>query len=368
MQDTEPDVSLIEDEVDPFENSIAEKMQMARNVVKHCERMHNGNIKQSSEIKSIINYTGVCEDTIIMADMSLRAAKTFTDWFQYKKRTKLNEYCFMLGSIRGMIVELYTKKMQVATKDKLMKGLFTKRCVRKRYDQSRVINDILQHGFMWKRVPGTKKTMLVERTDQYLKKMEYLTRMRAYRQAGRSIVYVNAFFYYYQLVVSPQHGLLHMGLHGLLHMGFHGLQKESSKYLEAWTKNVLIAAIPPNSVIVLKFEPQLEKVSPTPFTPKYDMIRWLSERNIPYDPTVHRADLYAIIKKFKQPRDVSAMEEILRSHGHDVVYRPHELKNLDYLEVMWPGIPVYRCKTDTIVKLREKNARRLAEVRGHIDK
>lgn len=105
-----------------------------------------------------------------------------------------------------------------------------------------------------------------------------------------------------------------------------------------WLETSLIPNLPERSVLVIdnaSYHNVLAVKHPVSTTRKVEMISWLDARNIPYDKSFTKPELYAIIKRYKPIYREYEIDAILARHGHNVVRLPPYHPELNTIENIW---------------------------------
>lgn len=104
-----------------------------------------------------------------------------------------------------------------------------------------------------------------------------------------------------------------------------------------WLNERLLPNLPPGSIIVLDNAPyhskQIDKL-PTSNSLKETMQNWLHERNIEFEERCTKPELYQLIKQNAPPKKY-LIDEIVRSHGHEVLRLPPYQCDLNPIEYIW---------------------------------
>ncbi|XP_022835450.1 uncharacterized protein LOC111362907 [Spodoptera litura] len=277
---------------------------------------------------AVCQYTGVKEETVKEA-LNYNKKKTFTDLYIFSEESL---HCFFNPSacflrfedVRQIIFDLYVNQLQIPNKNSIFQSL-VKLERYKDYFVSNLETDMYYIGFIWRRLPNSKKYIVVEKSAQFMRRMKYLQRMNEYRSNNRVLVHVEKSSiklnnlpasFEIMLAVCPQLGLIDLTL--------------VTQTMENWLKTI-IHGIPSNSVFVIQLPPATEETidcNPKINSPKKDLIKWLESYGIPHDPNQHSAELYALITKYKcfYPCGYKFIA-FLEAAGHEVVVRPSELND-----------------------------------------
>uniref|UniRef100_A0A6P7H944 Uncharacterized protein LOC114348897 n=1 Tax=Diabrotica virgifera virgifera TaxID=50390 RepID=A0A6P7H944_DIAVI len=105
-----------------------------------------------------------------------------------------------------------------------------------------------------------------------------------------------------------------------------------------WLKDKLLPNLPCNSVLVIDnaayHNVTLEKC-PTSASKKDIMKQWLTERNIFFDESETKPELYNKILIAKPKNPVYAVDQLLAQHGHSVLRLPPYHPELNPIEKIW---------------------------------
>ncbi|CAH2109036.1 unnamed protein product [Euphydryas editha] len=116
---------------------------------------------------------------------------------------------------------------------------------------------------------------------------------------------------------------------------FHS-QMNNSNFIK-WLNEKLIPNLPPNGIVIIDNAPyhskQIEK-RPNFASLKEDMQNWLRDQNITYEENMTKKELYQIIKVSLPPKKY-IVDELLKSHGHEVLRLPPYHCDLNPIEYVW---------------------------------
>jgi transposase len=105
-----------------------------------------------------------------------------------------------------------------------------------------------------------------------------------------------------------------------------------------WFTEMLLANIPKNSLIIMdnaSYHNTLAKHSPpTPLCSKKKILDWLDQNKIYCRDDCLKPELVEILKKLA-PEPIYAIDEIARSHGHEVIRTPPYHPELQPIETCW---------------------------------
>lgn len=233
--------------------------------------------------------------------------------------------------------------------------------------------EVKKLGFRWRKMRNNK-LILMERPPIRHLRIEFLKRMRSYREEGRNIVYMDET--YIHSCHTKQKGWSDQSDKGLLKPNSKGPRliilnaggengfvpgayarwkstTTSGDYhndmnyenYEKWIKNQLLPNVPPRSVIVIDNAPYHNKQAqkcPNSTTRKDEMKSWLRLRNIPFPDNSLKPELYNIIKIHKpRYKKIFQIDEIINSMGHDVLRLPPYHPDLNPIENVWAAMKEY---------------------------
>ncbi|XP_049869122.1 uncharacterized protein LOC126368921 [Pectinophora gossypiella] len=246
----------------------------------------------------------------------------------------------------------------------------------------RIIKEL---GFKWKTTENNKK-VLIEKSAIRLLRINYLQKLRQYRQQNRPIIYTDE-SYVHATHISETDGttkglkkpvsktqravIVHAGSEA----GFvpnalltfkSGTESGDNRGVmnfetyEKWIRTQLLPNLPPKSILVLDNATYHNKeydVAPNENTKKTDMQTWLSKHGIPFTPDMLKPQLYQLIKSNKDRFKTYSIDKILNEHGHDVLRLPPNHLDLNPIEMVWAAIKAYvssnniRCNAPYVVEL-----------------
>ena len=95
-----------------------------------------------------------------------------------------------------------------------------------------------------------------------------------------------------------------------------------------------------------------DSIAPTSATRKDDMIQWLSAKNVMFDSTVTKPELYEIIKQHK-PKPIYCTDVIANQWGHDVLRTPVRQCELNPIELVWAKVKTCVASKNSTFKLKD---------------
>ncbi|KAI4459580.1 hypothetical protein MML48_6g00011920 [Holotrichia oblita] len=126
-----------------------------------------------------------------------------------------------------------------------------------------------------------------------------------------------------------------------------------------WVTKQLVPNLPPRSVLVLDnasyHNVKIEK-DPTSGTRKAEMIEWLMARNIYFDSTFTKPELYELIKKNKTETPQYKLDTLLASYGHSVLRLPPYHPELNPIEKIWAIVKNWVAARNVTFKLADVEA------------
>ncbi|KAH9643906.1 hypothetical protein HF086_016456 [Spodoptera exigua] len=303
-------------------NEIHDRLIIGKHIINKIKESTSIRLNASQPLKSVVSqYTGVTEDIVEKALMN-KNKKTFTDWYNFNKGA-LSPPILRFEDVRQVIVDHYVNQLQIPNKKSIFEAL-SKLERYKNYSALNLPNDLYYIGFKWKRLPNSKKYIVVEKSEQFMTRMRYFQRMKEYRSNNRVLIHVER-----TSVKCPQTaGIV---LAACLQMGIIACyQPSQSENTDSWLKP-LINEIPKNSVFVMQLASTSEgkmDTFPNVHSRTDELIKWLDAHNIPHGPNQHNAELYALIQKYKHvyPPTYNFVS-ILEAAGHEVVIRPPQLSD-----------------------------------------
>lgn len=242
-----------------------------------------------------------------------------------------------------------------------------------------VIRDI---GFRWRK-SRTNRKILTERNDIQHLRVNYLKSIKNYREAGRPIIYLDETYIHASHTkinswdddtnrgllkpVSTGHRLIIVnagGENGFIpgaNLIFKSNLKSGNYHHEMnfenfskWVNEKLIPNLPPKSVLVIDNAPyhnvQVNK-PPNSNSTKETMKNWLREKNILFNDNMLKCELYNLIKLHKPKYRHYAIDDLLTSHGHNVLRLPPYHPDLNPIELVWASLKQFVASRNVTFKL-----------------
>lgn len=305
-----------------------------------------------------------------------------------KPITELDD--FDICVVRRTVYEFYITEKRLPTLQLLLIALREKiNFSGSKESLRRILKDL---GFRWKRAENNRR-VLIEQSDIREKRITYLQLIKRFRSEKRPIVYMDESY-----VLSSQlsskvwsdsskhciHTPISKGeriiiVHAGGNEGFVpnalAMWKASSKtgdyhdnmnstnYLQ-WVTNQLLPNLKPNTVLVIDnagyHNTQVNK-APTSNSRKDEMIAWLIEREINFEESLLKPQLYRIIQQHKPRFQQYKLDNKLQEKGHTVLRLPPYHPDLNPIEMIWADVKKYVGSRNVDFKLA--NVKKLCEER-----
>ncbi|GBP38243.1 hypothetical protein EVAR_18123_1 [Eumeta japonica] len=227
-------------------------------------------------------------------------------------------------------------------------------------------------GFKWKKTENNRK-ILIEQSQIRFQRIEYLRKIKKYREEGRPIIYTDESY------IDSSHASHHSWTDGptkgnkkplskgnllvIVHAGgeagfvpnalltFKAGTKSgdyhdnmNSENYERWLRTKLIPNLPPNSFAIVDNASHHNKqldAAPTSNTKKVDMQTWLRQKEIQFEESMLKPELYNLLKKYKEQFRKFNIDAILNEAGHAVLRLPPYHPDLNPIEMAWSQIKGY---------------------------
>lgn len=247
---------------------------------------------------------------------------------------------------------------------------------------SSVIKILKKLGFKWKRAQNNRR-LLIEKSEIREKRISYLQAIKKYRSENRPIVYMDESYvctsHFANKVWSDgtSNGvhtpiskgerliIVHAGgengfVPNALAMWKAGIKSgdyhdnmNNTNYIN-WVKNQLVPNLQEKTVLVIDnanyHNKQIDK-APTSNSRKDEMIKWLTEKNIPFEDAMLKPQLYKIILENKTRFVQYVLDELLTGKGHTVLRLPPYHPDLNPIEMIWADVKNYVATHNTTFKL-----------------
>lgn len=365
---------------------------------------HKGTSVPLSEIKECVHEaTGVSVRTIERVihegnTASNNDERIFTSPGKKRQRTKsvrsLPEY--QIRIVRDMIYNFHrTDERRVtisALRQKMHDELEWKGS---NTSLRRILSDL---GFKFRCTQNNRK-VLIERLDIRALRIDYLQKIKYFRETNRPIVYIDETYIhsghtsskmwsdesrkglFKNISKGPRLIIVHAGGN----MGFipnallifkSGAKTGdyhsdmNAKNFGRWIEERLIPHLPTNSVVVIDNAPYHNTQTnhaPTSNSKKNEMIEWLTFKNIAFDSSMLKPQLYQLIKRYKSQYITYKFDEILRHNGHTVLRLPPYHPDLNPIELIWATVKNnvaarnVNFKIEDVRKIAEEEFSRISE-------
>lgn len=310
---------------------------------------------------------GTSESTITRILREERQASTSKDKSQKffklpprpkRMRTKCKLDDFDMGVLRRTIATFHTEFNEVPTLRKL-KQVLTERIG---FDGSiETLRTILnESGYEWSKMDDNGKA-LVEKHDIQMTRFQYLTQLKKYRDEGRYIVFTD------ETYVDTKHiqnmcCKLGMGVIIVHAGGCEGFVPNAPLVYKAkatngdyrnninledykkWLTAKLLPNLPKNAVVVVdnaSYHNALSDKAPNYNSNKNDMQTWLAEKNIPFNDTMKKIELYDLILKNRDRFKSFIIDELIRSNGFEILRLPAHHPELNPIKTIWETLKTY---------------------------
>ncbi|XP_063368674.1 uncharacterized protein LOC134657050 isoform X2 [Cydia amplana] len=306
------------------------------------------------------------EERLACANTSFTALDTTSIFKPPSKRKRICPKSTLdnydLSLLRNTIISYQTKNHEMPTLKELKEIVSEKTGFNGCKETLRKI--LYDSGFEWSTTDNHK--LLVERHDIQMLRFRYLKELQKYRDEGRYIVFTDNYYVdTTQKKIKNANGTSQKTSKGMrviiIHAG--GCQgfipnacliyetdstsddnMNFNKY-KKWLTNQLLPNLPENAAIVMNNQNCVFENCPDPNSTKSFMHVWLTERNIEYEETMNKVELYDLILKGKGTFKSHTIEEIVRSKGFQVLRLPPYHPDLNPMEHIWRVL-----KKDVVLK------------------
>jgi len=371
-----------------------QSIEVVRNVYKFMkEEGKNGGviipIQKARERAAVA--TGVSQRTISTINMklqTLRLSEEENKCFKSPKKTR-NKIkpitgidSFDAGVVRRLVYAFYITEKRLPTA-KLLHNSLKEKLDFTGSEQSvrRILKDL---GFSWKRAENNRR-ILIEKSEIRDKRITYLQALKKYRSEGRPIIYMDETYVCSDHISSKiwsdgSCNILHTPISKgdrliIVHAGgeqgfvpnalaiwkagiksgdYHA-NMNTANYVK-WVTSQLVPNLQPHTVLVIDnakyHNTQLDK-APTSNSRKDEMIKWLTERNIWFESSMLKPQLYKIILQHKPLYVKYVLDSILEEEGHSVLRLPPYHPDLNPIEMIWADVKNFIASHNTTFKISD---------------
>lgn len=296
-------------------------------------------------------------------DVSQKKIKSPSKPKRARPKSKLDD--FDIGVLRRTIASFHTEFNEVPTLRKLKQILVERIGFTGCIETLRTI--LKESGYEWSKIDDNRKA-LVEKHDIQMLRFQYLRRLKKYRDDGRYIVFTDESYVHTTHIqnmcwklakgVSPVQKKISKGMRVIIvHAGgCEGFVPNASLVYKAnstsgdyhdnmnlnnykkWLSTQLLPNLPENSVIVVdnaSYHNALLEKAPNSNSNKNEMQTWLTEKNIPFDETMKKIELYDLILKNKDKFKRFVIDELIESKGFEILRLPPYHPELNPIEKIW---------------------------------
>lgn len=286
------------------------------------------------------------------------------------KKTVTNIDSFDQGVIKRIIHNFHVTEKELPTIGKLLTKLKDDLNFQGSAASLRRILKTL--GFKWKRT-DTNRKVLIEQSQIRFQRIQYLRKIKKYREEGRPIIYSDESYVdsshvsHHSWTDSSSKGIKKPLSKGsrlvIVHAGgeagfvpnalltFKAGTKSgdyhdnmNSENYERWLRTKLMPNLPPNSVVVVdnaSYHNKQLDAAPSSNTKKADTQAWLRQKGIEFEESMLKPELYNIVKKYKDQFKKFNIDAILNEAGHSVLRLPPYHPDLNPIEMAWSQIKGY---------------------------
>ncbi|XP_030031951.2 uncharacterized protein LOC115448613 [Manduca sexta] len=245
-------------------------------------------------------------------------------------------------------------------------------------------------GFTW--IEKDKNNVLIEKHEFRYPRIQFLTKIEAYRAQGRDIVYTG------EMVVESRRKLHKPRLIGpstslkpaknisvILLAGdaenvvkstiyifndnnryekdVNESKRENFEHYEKWFKYYLLPTLKPNSIIVIDsgtpFHNRMANPMPHATSPRSELMDYLTARGIPYSADMYKSQLYQLVVANQEKYPEYKTEALFREHGHTALRLPIQYPDLNPIKFVLSSITNYigdeaSLSTDSITNIAKK--------------
>lgn len=279
---------------------------------------------------------------------------------------------FDAQSIRRIIHSFYTRDEEFP----IMKDLYL--ILKGDIDYQGSLCTLRRHvaklGFRWVETEDNN-SILVERQDFRYARLQYLTKVEAYRSQGRNIVYIGETAIESSRISSKPKpdgtstvlkqpakskliALLAADQQGIIKNTFYlfdgnkrefkeesDTKKENFDQYEKWYKFHVMPHLKPNTIVVIDggsiFYNRVANSTPHSNSRRKEIMDWLTARNVPFSPSMYKPQLYQLVLLNKDKFCDFKLDVILRDHGHTVLRLPAHHPDLNPVKTVLSSVRDY---------------------------
>ena len=306
--------------------------------------------------------TGVSERTV----SNIRTEKKETGQLASRKKIESRRSSkilddFDLCAIRNKIHEFYTVRKELPTLEKLHKVL--KEDIRFSGSKSFLRKQVRKLGFRWRRSQNRRK-LLIERYNIFDLRCAYLRRIKAYREQGLNLVYIDETWIetgytakfcwqskeepgvYESISKGERLVIVHAGgkkgfvpnalevLNAKSNKGDYHNEMNGGMFLK-WYTEKLLANLNEKSVIIMdnaSYHSVQSEKKPTSSSRKADIQQWLCDHNVQFENDMLRPQLLALAKAHKPPPKY-VIDNLTKERGHEILRLPPYHPDLNPIEL-----------------------------------
>lgn len=201
---------------------------------------------------------------------------------------------------------------------------------------------IKQCGYVFLDSPTTNITYMMERSSVIYKRTKYFRKITQYRAENRDICYIGKRVFTCKSVEREVFGLryakyLMKNIIAWTNRGRLTFTCYTDKNVIEWAIDILLPFLTSPSVIVIpEVDFGLEGITkPNMRSHILEITHWLEICNMPFDKNMSKFDLVTLVEETTPSKTKYQLDDILRSHGHEVLRLPFSIHHLSIVEQMW---------------------------------
>ena len=369
----------------------SESKTVALNVLKICrEEKQNGELflPLSSHLARTSMLTGVPERSLVRFASSNLQEKSC----RKVRKDKLNVDDFDRCVIRRTINHMLVSRKVLPTVKTVLSELRTPESINYNGGRETLRKLLKEMGFTWRKCSGIRK-IIRERTDNVAQRINFLRRIKTFREEGRHIVYTDGTFVNAGHTVSKSWQSDDIGLDVPFNKGERIImllartkdgfipganavyQAGSStgdyhkdmnfENFRKWLEKQLVPNLKSKSVIILDnaaYHNLQQDRCPTSAYRKADIQNYLLRHDIPFSARMLKAELLEICRRNKRD-PMYIVDEILRTHGYVSLRLPPYHADLNAIELIWGDVKGYIARKNLSFKF--SNVKLLIEEAFH---